>query len=234
MKAALTTMPKTTDAAFKDILERIQQQHPDTTIMALRALTWCLYARRPLHMDELRVAVVVEEGDGEPRDGENSTSIVDCCLSFVAHHPSTGKVGFIHPSVQRWLDNEPQRRIILQYHYLANTCLTYLNFDVFDVSVNDSKSVETNDILSKYVELYPFYRYVAQFWGDHTRAAEQESSIQNAVLKLLEAQNRLNLMLRCAAMIQNGTYAKGQTALHVAAFRGLALLCISLLNGNAK
>src|SRR5271154_1078914 len=135
MKAALTTMPKTTDAAFKDILERIQQQHPDTTIMALRALTWCLYARRPLHMDELRVAVVVEEGDGEPRDGENSTSIVDCCLSFVAHHPSTGKVGFIHPSVQRWLDNEPQRRIILQYHYLANTCLTYLNFDVFDVSV---------------------------------------------------------------------------------------------------
>jgi hypothetical protein len=75
MKTALTTMPKSTDAAFKDILERIQQQHPDTTIMALRALTWCLYARRPLHMDELRVAVVVEDGDGEPKDGEDVTSI---------------------------------------------------------------------------------------------------------------------------------------------------------------
>lgn len=230
MKAALTTIPKSTDAAFENILQRIEQQDTNTTMMACRALTWCYYARRPLHMDELRVAVVVEDGDSEQRDGEPATSIVDCCLSFIAHDSVTGKVSFVHPSVQRWFDNGPQRRILLQYNYLANTCLTYLNYDVFDVSIDLTMA----EAVAKYFMPYPFYRYVAQFWGDHTRAAEQESAVQNAALAFLAAENRQTLMLQSAAIINNRRYCKGQTALHVAASCGLAALCHVLLNWNIK
>lgn len=226
MKAALTTIPKTTDAAFQNILNRIKKtRHTATT--ARRALTWCYYTRRPLDMEELQVAIVVEDEDSEPREKENAGTIVDCCLSFIAHDSTTGKVGFIHPSVQRWFDNDPQRRFLLPHNYLAKTCLVYLNFDAFDVSIDADNE-------AKIVGVYPFYGYVAQFWGDHTRDVEEDSTVQQAALMLIQAKNRQSLMLRIAAVIEHRFYATGQTALHVAASRGLASLCHLLLHGDVK
>ena len=232
MKAALTMIPKSTDAAFKNILERIEQQDTNTKRIAYRALTWCYYARRPLWMNELQAAIVVEEGDSEARDEENATTIVDCCLSFIAYDSATGIVGFVHPSVQRWFADEPQKQSLLQFNYLAKTCLTYLNFDVFEASIDLQRMGDER--VAEYVKPYPCYRYVAQFWGDHTRAVEEESTVQNMALVFLATENRRILMLRSTAGSENHFYTPGQTALHVVASRGLGALCHCLLNGNIK
>lgn len=251
MRAAMNTVPPTTDDAFKNILNQIEKQESNSKITAQRTLIWCYYARRPLQMDELRAALVVEDEDIELRDeAETASSIVDCCLSFIAHDLNTGEVRFIHPSVQRWLRDEPQHQMLLQSCYLAKTCLKYLNFDVFDVQLPFSpdrmshqtcaakallyaRTVPDPEVEQK-VGAYPFYRYASQFWGDHTKKAEHEPAVQKAAIALLEAENRRILMQRTTALIERMPYRTGQTPLHITARRGLVALCNILLNETVK
>ena len=102
MREALNELPSTPDEAFENILRRIEQQDHCAAATAKRTLTWCYYSRRPLQMDELRQTLVVEDDHKSLKTkGKSATSIVDSCLSFVAHNQSTGEVRFIHPSVQR-------------------------------------------------------------------------------------------------------------------------------------
>jgi hypothetical protein len=196
MKAALNTIPSTTDAAFENILERIEQQEIGSKITALRALTWCYYARRPLQVAELCQALFVEDGDIAQRDNEISVgNIIDCCLSFTTHDLSTGEVRLIHPSVQRWFDHEPQHQKLLPHSYLAKSCLTYLNFDIFDAPLIDpvtSEELDSYDAIftaemdpiEHHLTLYPFYRYAATFWATHTKDTELDPTVQKAAFAL--------------------------------------------------
>ena len=224
MREALNELPSTPDEAFENILRRIEQQEHRAATTAKRTLTWCYYSRRPLQMDELRQALVVEDTHRALKSsGKTATSIVDCCLSFITHDQSTGGVRFIHPSVQRWFKGEPQNQKLLTHDYLAKTCLTYLNFDVFGTF--GTFDVPINYSIIKVITPYPFLKYATRFWGDHTREAQQDPTVQKAAWALLEAENRRNLML----IVANDGYPKRQTALHVAASCGLAALCHSLL-----
>lgn len=239
MQEALKTMPSTPNEAFDKILKRIEAQGLSSAKMALRTLTWCYYARRPLNMEELRGAIVVEDGDNKMLRNENSpTSIVECCLSFIAHNHSTGEVGFVHPSVQRWFKEKQQNQKLLPPDYLAKTCLTYMTLDVFDVPLGDSKYyIEPSTYAPYHITCqHRFYRYATEFWGDHTRETQQEPSVQKASLAFLEAENCRNLMLWNAPGFMRpwGSSARGQSSLHVAASRGLAVLCHMLLDGNMK
>ena len=182
-------------------------------------------------MDELCQALAVEDGHHSPEsNGQSATSIVDSCLSFVTHDQSTGEVRFIHPSVQRWFDREQHNQKLLTPDYLAKTCLTYLNFNVFDVS----RVLKREDIRAQYIGPYPFYGYAAQFWGDHTRETEQEPAARRASFEFLESENRRTLMMKTAALLENRRYTSGQTVLHVAASNGLVAVCLKLVNGDVK
>ena len=235
MREALKELPSTLDDAYKNMLLRIEQQDRRSETTAIRTLTWCYYSRRPLRIDELRQALVVEDDHKSLKSkGKSATSIIDSCLSFVAHDQSTGEVGFIHPSVQRWFKCEPQNQKLLARDYLAKTCLTYLKFDVFDVPIYVSQGLEREILMAQYIDPHPFYGYAAQFWGNHTRETEQEPEVQRSSFAFLEAENHRTLMLRIDALIENLDYTSGRTALHVAASHGLAAICLELLTGDVK
>jgi hypothetical protein len=191
----------------------------------------------------------VDDGDVALREDEVSArELVDCCLSFITHDLSTGKVHFIHPSVQRWFDNEPQRQKLLPPSYLAKTCLTYLNFNVFDAPFIDSvtdQAYYTNpppmDQIERHLTLHPFYRYAARFWATHTKDAELEPAVQMAAFAFLAAENRRELMLRTGVWVTDWSDDRepiytimGETPLQIIAGRGLVVLCNLLLNGNSR
>ena len=235
MREALNELPSTPDAAFEEMLRRIEQQDHRSAATAIRTLTWCYYSRRPLQMDELRHALVVEDDHHLLKsNGKSATSIVDSCLSFVTHDQSTREVRFIHPSVQRWFKREPQNHKLLPHAYLAKTCLTYLNFDVFDDPTKLDADGWRSGWTAEHIGPYPFYRYAAQFWSDHTRDTEQEPAVQRSTLALLEAKNRRTLMLQTDALIEDLYYKSGRTALHVAASYGLAAICQELLAEDVR
>src|SRR5271170_4262482 len=241
MREAMKELPSTLDDAYEDIFQRIEKQTLRSVVTAKRTLSWCYYSRRPLHVDELGHALVVEYDDCDLRgEGKSVTTILDCCLSFVTHDQYTGEVRFIHPSVQRWFDNEPQNQKLLGHEYLARVCLTYLNFNVFDTIDLANLPPWYNmvygpgDAVAKYLGSYPFYRYAVQFWSDHTREVEQAQTVQNATLLLLEADNRRTLALRIASYISRTGDVSGQTALHTAAACGLGAICQLLVNGLVR
>jgi hypothetical protein len=230
MKKALETIPWTIDEAFNEILERIENQEPSSATTAKRTLTWVYYAQRPLEMEELREALVVERNDHDRKDNDNSAiSIVDCCLSFITHDESTGEVRFIHPSVHRWFQRESQRTRLLPERDLAETCLTYLSFDIFDKQIDDIRK-EMQERLS----LYNMHRYATQFWGVHTRNAENDLGIQSCALAFLGSKNKRISMLRTAEYYDDVWYAEDQTALHIAASNGIAALCNTLLDADGR
>src|SRR5271154_299100 len=235
MRKALNELPSTPDEAFENILQRIEEQERHSSTAAIRTLTWCYYSRRPLKMAEICQALIVEDGHHSlESNGKSATSVIDSCLSFVTRDQSTGGVRFIHPSVQRWFNREPQNQKLLAPDYLAKTCLTCLNFNVFDVPIDDSRGVRREDLMSQYIGPYPFYGYAAQFWGDHTRETEQGPTVQRASIEFLESENRRTFMLKITALLENEGYIPGQTVLHVAASNGLAAVCLKLVNGDVK
>jgi hypothetical protein len=107
-------------------------------------------------------------------------------MSFIAHDPSTEELRFIHPSVQRWIDREPQRQKLLQHNYLAKTCLTYLNLFAAPV-----------DSIDEHLRSFPFYKYAAYFWGEHAKETEHETDVQQqGVLAFVEAEDRRMMMFQ--------------------------------------
>jgi len=247
MREAMKELPSTLDDAYEHIFQMIEKQTPRSVLTAKRTLSWCYYSRRPLHVDELGQALVVEYDDRDLRsEGKSVTTIVDCCLSFVTHDQHTGEVRFIHPSVQRWFDCEPQNQKLLGHEYLARVCLTYLNFNVFDaidlanLPPRRYRDFDPGAAVAKYLGSYPLYRYAAQFWSDHTREVEEVRTVQNAALLLLETDNRRNLALRILSYISEtggvsgDRSGSGQTALHVAAACGLVAICQLLVNGLVR
>jgi len=223
-------MPSTPDDAFRKILERIEKQESNTAGTAKQTLAWLYYARRPLKMEELCDALSIEDNDHDRKDNYiDAIDIVDCNLSFVTHDESTGEVRFIHPSVERWFNDEPQHGKLLPRRDLAKKCLTYLAFDEFNSPCPNSESME------KRTQKYKFSLYAAQFWGLHTRGeAENEPDIQRTVLSLLASENKRNSMLQMETYANSSWgdifFTKGQTLLHVIAKNGLATICRFILD----
>ena len=95
-------------------------------------------------------------------------------MSFITYNPgrihqgqSPSEVRFIHPSVQRWFQREPQHQKLLCHAYLAETCLTYL----------------TKRFATEWK-----YSYAADCWDYHTREAEHDPAVQTAALAFLLAE----------------------------------------------
>ena len=185
MERSFETMPQTIDDAFDKMLKRIEEQGPGSAAMGRRTLRWVYYARRPLRMEELRQALVVEEDDSSPKKNAlDATSIIDCCMSFITCD-ITGEVRFIHSSVRMWLDhNKHQHGKLLTECDLARTCLTYLSFDVFDESID-------YDLIGG----YPFYRYVAKFLEPPKLPGKDERNDLENLLACTEEASRVSTKL---------------------------------------
>ena len=212
LRNALETMPSTTDKAFEGILERIERQEPGTANTAFRALTWCYYASRPLNIIELCDYLAVEdEQPNENNDRDSLSSVIDCCMSFITYNPGElySKVRFIHPSVQRWFEREPQHQNLLSHAYLAVTCLTYLTLHI--PGFPD----------------WPFNAYAAVNWDYHTRKTEHEPAVQKAAFMFLREIHDQKCWHKLPQYV---LMREGFSILHFLASNGFATLCKILLN----
>jgi hypothetical protein len=223
MRAALKTLPTTIHSAFKDILERIECQETSSASTALRTLTWCYFGCRPLQMDELRGALAIEEGckssAGEEHRGDD---IIDCCLSLITHDITTGQVRFIHPSVQQWFDNEPQRLKLLSHNYMAETCFAYLTFNTSCFQSTYNCRVEVP------IHFHPFYLYAAEFWYKHTKIAQTDQAVQRAFISFSQSENYWKRMQEIRRLHNFESYFGSLTRLQFAAHCGMYDFCNSL------
>jgi hypothetical protein len=232
MRKALKSLPSNTSDAYKQVMTRIKDTSEYSSKMAVWALSWIFHACRPLQMDELREALVVQDKEKtdtlDEADMEDllAADIVEFCQSLLVYEESSGVVRFSHPTVQEFLESQiRESQIELPVVDLAKTCLAYLGLKVFEEG-----PCPDDDTLKLRITKFKFSGYAAQSWSVHSSGqAEDDPDLRMAILRLLESKARRDSMnqIECLAYGKNAILK--ETALHILARNGLATTCKFLL-----
>ena len=196
---SVQSLPQELATAYEAEMTLIKRNAEDYEI-AKRTLSWIYYAKRPLHMIELREAIAVdpiydiENGDEECADLEPDSFtepqvILDCCGSLVLWDQSTDAVGFSHYTVSEFFNTNSNGNIEPEV-YIARTCLTYLCFAEFIRGA----CLSCHDFKMRVIK-YRLAPYIARFCGQHISGSKQEKSLQNLVLSILWSQPRRHSLL---------------------------------------
>jgi hypothetical protein len=232
MMEALKDLPRDSIDAYERIMSLIKKSKMR---FPFRALTWVLHAARPLGMEELREALLVKDWSvGLDKNHEKhltAEDIIRGCQSFLVHEKSCGIVRFAHATVREFLEPRSLAPVI----DLAKTCLTYLNFDVFEEGPCHYRR-ETK----KRVQRHRFSSYAAQFWAFHVKGeTEEDVDVQRAIFRLWMSKNKRNSMLEMKSYDPRYFYSRtnldtSQTLLHFIAENGLAKICSRLIEGPSE
>jgi hypothetical protein len=202
---------------------------------ALHVLSWILYAREPLQLNELNEAILLSDEHAKPGDEEfKSAEIEQICEGFVVHDKTSRIVRFIHGTVQRFLEEyitNPKHSdissIFLSHADLAKACLTYLRSPVFD------EPCSGESMLKERLKTHRFSTYAAHSWGFHAKKGAERSPIPNAVVETLKSPMNATSILQIDLFKIRGYFVYSSTTLlHVIAMNGLATTCRLLLNIN--
>jgi ankyrin repeat protein len=204
-------MPRGLYSAFECTLQRIRSQSQSRSAQAMTVLMWTTLARRPLSVEELCQAVTVEVGDTRVDDEDipGIRSLLMCCLGLVIVDVKSSTVRLMHYSLQEYLATHSG--LFLNGHSsIAETCLTYLNFEVFNVPYTH-----------RLKKIYPFLVYASCEWGNHVRQKTSQSMKDLAVKLLINCED-----FHCPRMIlfrDIHGYGSGKrfSGLHIAAFFGI-------------
>lgn len=194
---------------------------------AIRALTWLFYTPRPMAMEELRHALLINDFDEDLSITHGTDlladDIIECCQSLVIHEKSNGIVRFTHVTVQTFLESET----LLPVGELAKNCITYLNLRAFE---DGPWSIEQT--LAKLVEKYKFCPYAARYWAIFAKGNSEESpGFQKAFFQLLKSRRdsiaQIDFYSRNIPIF---LYTTNRTIIHVIAEKGLAYICELILS----
>ncbi|PNP58742.1 hypothetical protein THARTR1_01758 [Trichoderma harzianum] len=162
------------DDAYKGMMRRFDSQNQQRRELARRALSWIVYAKRPLSTTELQQALAVEHWHHE-LDDRNFTSIEDIvsvCAGLVtivrqSDQPSgqqSSIVRLVHYTAQDYFERTQAEWFPNAESEITNSCITYLSFSVFD-----SGFCTTDTDFEERLASNPFYNYSARNWGYHAR-----------------------------------------------------------------
>jgi len=147
---------------YAKAVDQIKNNQPKSRYdMAVRALTWLMYAERALSIDELIHALAVRPQDTKLNTGRFLTEedITSACAGMVIVDPESMTVNLAHYTAKEYLP----RAGIFENHqsFLAEVCLVYMSFDDFSTTLSSSRGRKDR------LRQYPFLKYAADHWGDH-------------------------------------------------------------------
>ena len=189
IKISLANLPKGSgalDAAYKQAMQRVEEQKPGFSDLARRTLSWITYAYEPLTVGQLRHALATEVGETDidednVHDIEDITSV---CCGLVIVDPETKAVRFVHYTTQEFFERFGSRHFPNALEDIAVICLTYLLFNEFEelgargyFPLNLDRPREARKLK------YPFFQYAARFWARH--AENCHSTFEDKLGKLL-------------------------------------------------
>ncbi|KAI1177031.1 hypothetical protein F4777DRAFT_222673 [Nemania sp. FL0916] len=216
----------TYDAAYRDAVARIQDQRRGHADLALQALAWITFAKRPLTATELQNALGVELNT-KCFDEENLPDIEDVvsyCSGLVTVDEESGIIRLVHYTAHEYL--EQTGGWFPNPHYrIAEICVTYLAFDIFgDGACKSPPELDTR------LSTYPLYNYASIYWGDHAYLASNYEFCYpflsmtpnvSACSQVLFQNEHLRNYGRRGSYNIYGSISSQVTGLHLAAYFGL-------------
>ncbi|KAF8162056.1 ankyrin repeat-containing domain protein [Mycena galopus ATCC 62051] len=133
VREALKVLPKNLHDSYHIAMQRIQDQSEEDKTTARSTITWVANAKRPLAVEELRVALAVEPGTHQV-DEENLLDIeriLAVCAGLVIVDKESSVVRLVHYTTQEYLDSIQAQLFPDAQTEITRTLLTCLAFDGF-------------------------------------------------------------------------------------------------------
>ena len=198
---ALESLPQTLHKTYNRIFQNIDAQDQEK---AWRALIWLAFSKRPLKIEEVANAAVLDpqaittfDPDERLFDPISILEILGSLVTCSSENSSSKVIKLAHFSVQEYLVSKAIKSSeaskfgiidIIPNHFIAESCLQYLLY--YDES--DSKTISKKDL-----ETFPLLKYACQFWYVHTNAIPSEiQKPTDSILRLLLSDTALVSWLR--------------------------------------
>jgi ankyrin repeat protein len=190
IRESLKKLPATLDQTYEQILANVDQ---NSLPEALSILHWLVSSRRPLSLEELAEAAIIQPTDSsfdpdarlfDPNEALRICgSLVKCSIKEQTKETRSGApsgdittVRFAHYSVQEYLLSGRAGRFSIvvdaSENHIACSCVLYL----LHIRTEHDPSPA----------LYPLVKYAAQFWFEHHNSVQRtQSSLSDLVYRLL-------------------------------------------------
>lgn len=180
VKVALQHLPQGSDAyndTYEDAMTRIYAQPDDDRTLALEAIAWVAFARRPLRDCELEEALAIEPNSSavDPDAVPAMHEILNLCAGLLTRDEQSGIVRLVHYTAHEYIMRTARRWLQETEVKVASKCLTYISFPEFTEHSHIKSEIERR-LAEK-----PFYAYSANHWGDHLCHCEMASMVSGNV-----------------------------------------------------
>ncbi|KAE8153081.1 hypothetical protein BDV25DRAFT_137326 [Aspergillus avenaceus] len=237
------------DQLYRPCMWVVVRQKPLCRILAAQALTWVAYAKRPLTIQELTAALVYSNLNTDPKDQQTlpPNEILSVCIGLVSVDPITQIINYTHQTIGEYIrsakeaESGPLRTLYEGIDpwltdpqcKMANICASYLTCDAFATG-----PCPTDESFTLRLSDYRFYNYAAEHWGHHAKAAVKPAT---KVMDFLNSPGHVGALAQVSMMSDRGLrhpgfsqeYPRNVTALHLAAYFGLAGPVVGLISGGA-
>ncbi|KAI3553332.1 ankyrin repeat protein [Colletotrichum abscissum] len=170
VRRALVDIPSTLNGFYAGILTRVPQQD---RAMAREALAWLCFSLRPLHLNELAEAIVLEGDEVSIDDDDRLTdpsAIIEICQDLA--HVSDHHVTLAHDSIRtflqsEWIRTSPASEYALDaavcHQRIMRKCLAYLRLEPFTTGPLD----KLRHVKARFAA-YPLLNYATNMWPIHS------------------------------------------------------------------
>lgn len=140
IRSTLQSLPKDLEETYRRCIDRINVHDART----IQALTWVNFAKRPLHIGELREAVAFDLHDKKWENEQlpRTDFILGSCANLVTMDPTDYSIHFAHSSVKQYLEKDsallrgyPSNPVMGDLH-CGEICIVYLSFSDFSLGLD--------------------------------------------------------------------------------------------------
>ena len=252
-QTALEGYPPGLTEMYRTMLAKIPSRHNQ---VARDMLQWVMVALRPLRLQELSLAVSIQEGDTNEASlhhREFSEEDVREVLGAFAK-VEDGLVSMDHQSAREFLLRDSKGREFLRgsrppdagqeqdtdigipielQTKAAETCIRYLLFDDFkSVSIDDLR--DESQVLETLLMKHRFLQYSSNSTATHFKESRESLQVRNLFFQLLETETTQPALWLRLYFFSVGIFesTRGWTALHICAYFDLKRVIETMLSSE--
>ena len=169
---------------YDQAMDRIEDLTNSNRMLAHKALSWIIFAKRPISTEELRHALAIKLGTTELDEDylPKIRTILSLCAGLLTVDEQSNIIRLVHYTTQEYFEQTEQKWAAAFDADIARACVTYLSFSVFETSF-----LENIDAWSHY---HVLYNYAAEYWGQHARGSPVE--VEEPTLQFLKNEAKLS------------------------------------------
>jgi ankyrin repeat protein len=217
------TKERPLDPTYNRAMESIRRQGGSCLDLALKIFVWLVNSRRTLTIEEIQIAVSIQETSFVLDDGgfPDRFTLLGVCAGLVIIDESSRTVRLAHYTVKEYFIRTSVTSPLDSAYEVVNTCVTYLLFDVF----TEGACVSNDEVRARYKSCQ-FFDYSVRYLSSHLVICDEELS-KDIVHSFVTSPGNVSSYLQAKNFPENSgkhtgydSFPKEQRPLHIAAALG--------------